>query len=32
MRKVLRMITTILIILYHMVNGMAVFDGNTHLD
>ena len=32
MRKVLQMITLTLIILYHMVNGMVVFDGNTHLD
>ena len=32
MRKVLHMITFILIILYHMVNAMPVFDGNTYLD
>ena len=32
MRKILRMITFILIILCHMVNGMVIFDGNTHLD
>ena len=32
MSKFFRMITFILIILYHMVNGLVVFDGNTHLD
>ena len=32
MRKVLRMIIFILIILYHKVNRVVVFDGNTHLD
>ena len=32
MRKVLHMITFILIILYHMVNAMPVFEGNTYLD
>ena len=32
MRKDLRVITFLVIILYHMVNGMVVFDGNTHLD
>ena len=32
MRKDLRVITFLVIILYHMINGMVVFDGNTHLD
>ena len=32
MRKVLRMITFILIILYHTVNGTVVFVGNMYLD
>ena len=32
MRKDLRVITFLVIIFYHMGNGMVVFDGNTHLD